>query len=233
MKFKLIILSLFVMFFFNACAPKNISPAKLKTISNIGVLSLHGNEMASLERGLTIFGNEDNITDITSWKIDEYIQKEMTNMLSSKYKITDVILTPFQNKEIDEEYEKRIAILKDIIVKNKLDALIIFEKGAIIYEHHDVHRGIGVIKAKTLGFESTYIKLNMNLISYDIVKDKVEQLHFNNIKFKKESLKLIENSLWVDTTKPLPIESIKVLEPIVKKMLRESLLKEFKEIGYL
>ncbi|PLY10532.1 MAG: hypothetical protein C0626_06060 [Arcobacter sp.] len=229
MKFKLVLLSLFAMLFFNACAPQNIPVAKLKSIDSIGVISLHGNEMISLERGLTIFGNEDNITDISAWNIDEYIQKVMLNMLSTKYKVKNIKLSSSQIKEINGEYEKRLQVLKDILLRNRLDTLILFEKGMIVREHYDTHSGIGLIKAKALGMEATHIKLNMDLLSYEIVEGKIEELHFNDIKTFKE----IDNSLWMNTTKPLSKESSKIIEPIVKNLLKDSLLKEFITIGYL
>lgn len=69
---------------FSGCAQKKISPEKLKTISKIGVLSLHGNSMESIERGLTIFGNEDTVSDISKWEIDKFMSKELKKALEEK-----------------------------------------------------------------------------------------------------------------------------------------------------
>ena len=229
MKIKLILLGLFTMVFFSACAPQNIPLAKLKTISNVGVISIHGNEMPSLERGLTIFGNEDSTTDISSWSIDTYIENEMKSLLSKKYKIKVIHLSSNEIAKMNDEYEVRRSLIEDLLMRNRLDTLVVFEKGMIIREHYDTHSGIGVIKAKALGLEATHITLNMDLISYSMKEDEVEILHFNDIK----SLAELENSLWTDTTQPIPSTSMKTIEVKLKALLHESLLREFQKIGYL
>lgn len=228
MKTKMCFFSLFVMIFFSACASQNISPMKLKTISKIGIISCHGNKMDTVERGLTVFGNEDNKADISSWKIDEFVSKEIINLLKNKYEIQNIYFSDNEKKLYTSTYENELKALKSVIIKNKLDALIIFQKGAIIREHHDSVSGIGIVKAKALGMEGTMINLNIDLKSYELKKSKIELLHFNDIKAFKE----IENNLWVDTTKTLPLESINKIEKDVKNLLSNSLIKEIKKIGY-
>lgn len=237
MKTKIFFFSLFVMIFFSACVPQNISPMKLKTISKIGVISYHGNKMDITERGLkddfiralTLFESENNKADILSWKIDEFVSKEIANILKNKYEIQNIYFSGNEKKLYTATYEDKLKVLKSVIIKNKLDVLIVFEKGAIIREHHDSVSGIGIVKVKTLGMEGTMINLNIDLKSYELRKNKIELLHFNDIKAFKE----IENNLWVDTTKTLPQESINKIEKDVKNLLSNSLIKEMKKIGYL
>jgi len=231
MNIRTILFSLSVVLLFSACAPKSLSIEKVKSISSIGVVSLHGNKIESIERGITIFGNEDTISDISSWKIDKYVVDEVQNILKDrKYKVVPILLTEEQivNYDSAQTVEFRESFLKKLLDKYNVDALMLLVRGNYVPETYDITRGVAIIKAKALGMEATSIKFNLYLEGTEISNGKFETLHFNHIRAFGE----LDNSLWIDTTKPITQENLEKIEPKVKELLKGVLSAQIKDIGY-
>lgn len=230
MSIKSLLLSLSILFLFISCDTETILPEKLNNISTLGVISIHGNSIQSIERGLTVFGNEKRTNDISSWNIDEFITNETVRILKNrKYKVVPIKLT---EKQLIDYYEKdskyKQSLLKSLTKKHNIDLLFSIVKGNYVPKAYDTTRGISVIKVKKLGVENTSIKLNIYLEGSKLVDKKREQLHFNHIRLRKP----LDNKLWADTTKPIDSKNLKVIEKDVKKLLKSILEYKLEEIGY-
>ncbi|MCH9812499.1 MAG: hypothetical protein K0U47_00985 [Epsilonproteobacteria bacterium] len=231
MQLRLIILSIFITLGFSACATK-IAPEKLKKVSSIGIISLHGKKIETIERGITIFGNEDNISDISNWKIDKFITKKIKSILSynKNYTVKTIDLSPntintYLNFKKASEMEN---FLKKTIEENNIDLLIVMLRGNYVPETYDITTGIAIVKAKSLGMEATNIKLNLYLRGYALKDNKIDLLHHNHL----SDIKIIENNLWKDTKKTISDENLTVIEQDVKTLLDKVLKKQLIEIGY-
>lgn len=238
--------------FTSGCSQKTISPSQLNTISKIGVLSLHGTKMEAIERGITIFGNEDHVNDISSWEIDDFIQKTLIDNLS-KRKLT-IVPIKISSKRINSLYiddggdgtgfilkalmdltkdekkgeKKDENFLKNIMIKNKVDTILLITRGNYVPETHDITRGIAIIKAKTFGLENTTLKLNCYLEGYQLANGELKLLNFNHFRgFTK-----LENSLWVDTKKTINETNLSKIKPHVEELLTNQITQTMKEAGY-
>ncbi len=231
MKLIITFFSVLIILGFGGCASKNISPDKLKSISTVGILSLHGNKMEAIERGLTIFGSEDSFSDISLWKIDKYITDEIISNLSKNKTYTAIPINLPTDKiaqfNLIQENEKD-DFFKKIILKNNVDILLVMTKGNYVPEIHDITRGVAIIKAKTLGMENTAIKTNLYLQGYELENGKIKLLHHNHI----HTFGLLENSIWVDTKKPIPNKNLLIIEKEVKKLLSKTIKEAIAKSGY-
>lgn len=225
------LLFLMIIILFTGCAQKTISPEKLKRISKIGVMSIHGNQIESIERGLTIFGNEDNLTDASSWEIDKFIVDELKKELElRKYTVQPIFLTQNEIIKYDnsDSYKLKQKFLKEIILKYNLDSLLVMVRGYYVPETHDYTRGIAIIKAKALGMENTFAKFNLYLEGSFLEKNEVSDLHSNKIVAFVE----LENELWINTKESIPSKNLLIIEEIIKKSLSSLINKEIDLIGY-
>ena len=224
------LLFVLVMFLgFTGCAPKVISPEALGSISKLGVLSLHGTKMEVIERGITIFGNEDQINDISNWKLDKYLQKEMIkNLKSQKMLLLPLSLATDKINLVYENGDYFNKELKELMLKNNIDGLLVLQRGPIIPEHGLYTRGVTVIKSKTFGVHSTNIQFNFSLSTYQLIKGEMKQIQMSRF-VKSEN---INNNLWVDTKQPITIVNLEKFESLIKKILMNNLALEMKKSGF-
>ncbi len=230
MKFNLLILNIIVILGLSGCASKSISPDKLNSISKIGVLSLNGSKMEAIERGITIFGNEDNMNDISNWNIDSFIQKVMADNLSNRN--FAVLQLPLSLQEIDTFNSTKGAnydtFFKQHMIENNVDTLLVLIRGNYVPEIHDITSGIAVIKAKALGMENTALKLNFYLRGYQLTNGEIKLLHHNHI----SGISNIDNSLWKNTKKPITEKNLITIQKPAQDLLTKSINQTMKSIGY-
>lgn len=229
MKLKNLLLSIVIFLGFVGCAPKVVTPEIIGSISKLGVISVHGTKMKVIERGITIFGNEDEVNDISSWKLDEYMQKEMLKSLTSNS--MQLVPLSFSSQQINAFYENEESsntIFKDLMVKNNIDGLIVLHRGPIIPEHGLSTRGVSIIKTKMLGVHGTDILMNFALLTYQLVDNELKVIQFSRF---VESEK-IDNNLWIDTKNPITEDNLQHIESKVKKTLVDSISGAIKEAGF-
>lgn len=231
MKLKILFFTILIVFGFGGCASKNISPDKLQSISKVGILSLHGNKMETIERGITIFGNEDSSSDISSWKIDKYITEKIISNLSKNRIYTAIPINLSTEKivqfNLTQEYEQD-DFFKKIILKNHIDILLVLIRGNYVPEIYDITRGVAIVKAKALGMENTRIKTNLYLQGYELENDEIKLLHHSHI----HTFSSLENDIWIDTKQHITSKNLIIIEKEVKKLLSKTIKEAIIKSGY-
>ena len=80
-------------FLLAGCGIKRPIPiADIEKIDKVGLISLMGNKMQITNVGFTVFDNSHATADIPDWKIDDYIESKMTNLISDNTNYTPVII---------------------------------------------------------------------------------------------------------------------------------------------
>ncbi len=232
MKFKILVLNIAILFGLTGCTTSTaLTSVQLNSISKIGVLATHNGKMEVIERGLTIFGSEDHINDISTWKVNHFIEKEIINNLTNKnlttvpLSISTEELNLVNNFQLRTEYHD---FFKKIMVKNNLNTLLVMICGGYAHNVKVGTSGIALIKAKTLVTEGTYLQLNNNLRTYQLSNDKLEILHDNYV----GGIQIVENELWSDTKKSISIENLSKLKKPAEELLRKSIAENMELIGY-
>lgn len=223
MRLKILILNGLIVLAFAGCATNVLSPDKLTTVSKVGVMSIHGNSMDAIERGLTIFGNEDTVNNISSWNIDEFIREELIKNFSNTQ--LTVLPIPLSEEEIiafSVNPDIHFDLYKKYMIKHNVDTLLIANKKFYAVD------GIGIVKHKGLGIERTNLLFNLILFGYQLIEGELKLFHFNII----DSGIRINNNLWKDTTKPVSKNNLLQIQKIVKKALSSDISKTMEVIGY-
>jgi hypothetical protein len=232
MKLKIFVITIALLFGLVGCTTSTaLNSIQLNNISKIGVLSTHNGKMEVIERGLTIFGNEDRANDISDWNINNFIQKEIINNITNK-NFTTVSLS-ISKKELDllnnfkytTQYQD---FFKKIMVKNNLNTLLVMICGGYAHNVKVGTSGIALIKAKTILTEKTYLQLNNSLRTYQLTNNKLEILHDNYV----NGIQPVENELWLDTKKPVLKKNLSKLKKPTEELLKKSITKTMQLIGY-
>ncbi len=59
------------------CATTRIAPETVSRLKRVGVISVTAHEFYRRDTGLTVFGNEREMQDISAWKVDDEYELQM------------------------------------------------------------------------------------------------------------------------------------------------------------
>lgn len=116
------------------CAENSLKPEKLAQIKRVGVVSLAANKLERQYVGLTVFGNEHEELDISSWGVDaEYEQAmlralkkeapfEVTTLVCDRHELEQVIPDVDVLYKPNASVEEKIRLLAS---QNSVDAIIL------------------------------------------------------------------------------------------------------------
>jgi len=86
------------------CATTRIAPEKMASIKKVGVISLVAHEFYRDYVGLTVFGNEHEKIDISSWKVDDEYESQIQNALAALGRF-EVVRVSYDRKEFYPVYD--------------------------------------------------------------------------------------------------------------------------------
>ncbi|MEM5786061.1 MAG: hypothetical protein AAGU11_02010 [Syntrophobacteraceae bacterium] len=128
--FKLIIVTVMLLML-AGCATYTVPSDKAARIKKVGVISLTALEFHRKYTGLTVFGNEREQKDISSWNVDDEYEDQMLRALSS-LGLFEAVRVPYERKELYTVYKnggQRLSAiepkLKAIAEMNSLDTVVV------------------------------------------------------------------------------------------------------------
>ena len=233
------IVILFLLFFLCQCSsiPSRIKKEQLKEIKRIGCISLLGDELEVIGRGLTIFDLSGNDLRFPDWKLNTLAIDEMKTLLSNGGEFI-YIMVDYDSQQLNKIYTKTlnyplsydISLIQDDLRKlgNKyaLDALVVLVKAPFVY-FNMLMRGLGVYSRSAFGIRETDIYLLTRMVVFG--GETMDPIANQNV-FDIESL---NNDLWSKNLKELTAQQQEILEEKIKELLRKQIPYQLRKVGLI
>lgn len=89
---KIIVLFTVAIFLVGCGIKRPVPVNEIEKIDKVGVVSFMGSRMNMTQVGFTIFQNSHEVVDVKNWKIDNYVEKKMVNLISQNTNFTPVTI---------------------------------------------------------------------------------------------------------------------------------------------
>jgi hypothetical protein len=122
------IITLMAAFLLSACAPM-MTKQDVAQIRNVAVIHTIKNEMAFVNRGLTIFGNSSSVVDISEWQLSEYVLDSTVKSIKSKHPEITLTRVPMNADSLNQYSFPTDAYLDELKTQGYDTALVIHNAG--------------------------------------------------------------------------------------------------------